>query len=69
MSNKIPTTNSRGVKGVYLDKRTNRWRARLKFKGKLMNFGTYDKFDDAVRARKEAKNLIFGEFLDAVKNK
>jgi hypothetical protein len=69
ISNRTPITNSSGVKGVYLDKRTNKWRARLKFKGKLMNFGTYDRFEDAVRARKEAENLVFGEFLDTIKDK
>jgi len=69
MSSRAPVTNSSGVKGVYLDKRTNKWRARLKFKGKLMNFGTYDRFEDAVQARREAENLIFGEFLDSIQDK
>lgn len=63
-SDKLSTANTSGVKGVYRDNRSGKWRARLKFKGKLMNFGSYDKFEDAVRARKEAEELYFGEFLD-----
>ena len=56
-------TNSSGVRGVYFDRRTGRWRARLKFKGKLMSFGSYANFEDAVKARKQAEAEYFGEFL------
>lgn len=56
--------NSSGVRGVYYEKRTNTWRARLKFKGKIMSFGSYVRFEDAVLARKEAEQLYFGEFLE-----
>lgn len=65
-SDKPIATNSSGARGVYLDRRSGKWRARLKFKGKLMNFGSYTNFDDAVKARKEAENLIYGEFLDQI---
>ena len=63
--------NSSGVRGVYYEKRTNMWRARLKFKGKIMSFGSYEHFEDAVLARKEAEQHYFGEFLEeyeAMKN-
>lgn len=56
-------TNSSGVRGVYFDRRTGRWRARLKFKGKLMNFGSYADFNDAVKARRQAEEEYYGEFL------
>ena len=65
-SNKLIATNTSGCRGVYLDKKTGLWRARLKFKGKLMNFGSYKNFDDAVKARKIAEQEYFGEYLDAV---
>ena len=58
-----PSTNTSGARGVYFDKRTNKWRARLKYKGKLMNFGTFDKFEDAVSARKKAEEEYFGSVL------
>jgi len=63
-SNKLIASNTSGARGVYFDKRTGLWRARLKFKGKLMNFGSYKNFDDAVKARKKAEQLVWGEFLD-----
>ena len=55
--------NTSGTRGVYFDKRTNKWRARLKFKRKLMNFGTFSKFEDAAAARKRAEEEYFGAAL------
>ena len=62
-----PSTNTSGVRGVYFDKRSNKWRARLKYKGKLMSFGTFDKFEDAAQARKKAEEEYFGSALDEYK--
>lgn len=62
-SDKLISTNTSGCRGVYFDKRTGLWRARLKFKGKLMNFGSYRSFQDAVNARKAAEREYFGEYL------
>ena len=42
---------------------SNKWRARLTFKGKIMSFGSFARFEDAVFARKEAEKIYFGEFL------
>lgn len=56
--------NTSGVRGVCYEKRSNKWRARLRFKGKIMSFGSYDRFEDAVSARKAAEKLYFGEFLE-----
>lgn len=63
-SNNLIATNTSGVRGVYWDRRSGKWRARLRFKGKIYNFGSYVNFDDAVKARKEAEQQIYGEFLD-----
>ena len=63
ISDKPGSANTSGCRGVYFDKRTGLWRARLKFKGKMMNFGSYKNFDDAVNARKTAEQEYFGEFL------
>ena len=56
--------NTSGVRGVSLNKRTGKWRARLKFKGKTMNFGSYHSFEDAVNARRKAEAEYYGEFLE-----
>ena len=44
-------------------------RARLKFKGRLINFGSYKDFDDAVRARKSAEREYYGKYLTAASSK
>ena len=63
-SNKLIATNTSGARGVYLERKPGKWRARLRFKGKTYNFGTYANFDDDVKARKDAEQLIYGEFLE-----
>lgn len=60
----LSSTNTSGCRGVYYEKRTNKYRARLKFKGKIMNFGSYTNFEDAVAARKAAEEEYFGTFLE-----
>ena len=59
--------NTSGCRGVYLDKNTGKWRVRLKFQGKLMSFGSYVDFDDAVLVRKKAEQQIYGDFLENLK--
>ena len=66
-STRLISTNTSGCRGVYFDKRPGLWRARLKFKGKLMNFGSYVKYEDAVAARKQAEEEYFGELLEKYK--
>lgn len=57
--------NTSGVRGVYYEKSSGKWRARLRFQGKIMSFGMYTKFEDAVTARKEAEVQYYGKFLEA----
>ena len=61
---KLTAANSSGVRGVYFDKKSNRWRARLRFRGKIMSFGSYERFEDAVAARRAAEKEYFGAFLE-----
>ncbi len=63
-SDKLIATNTSGCRGVYFDKRSGKYRARLKFKGKIMDFGSYANFEDAVKARKAAEQEYYGEFLE-----
>lgn len=58
--------NTSGCRGVYYDRRTGRYRARLTFQGKIMSFGSYIRFEDAVKARQRAEEEIFGKFLDTI---
>ena len=61
---KLSAANSSGVRGVYFEKKSNKWRARLRFKGKIMDFGSYERFEDAVAARKAAEKEYFDTFLE-----
>lgn len=55
--------NLSGVRGVYWDRKTGRYRARLKFQGTLYNFGSFVRLEDAAKARKQGEEEIFGTFL------
>ncbi len=62
-SDKLIASNTSGARGVYFNSKTGKWRARLRFKGKMYNLGTYKNFEDAVKARKDGEERIYGEFL------
>ena len=55
--------NTSGYQGVYWDKANVKWRAIIKFNNKSISLGRYVLFDDAVKAKKEAENKYFGEWL------
>jgi hypothetical protein len=59
---KTPKNNTSGYKGVYLDKRSFKWYARINYKNKVIHLGVFDKFEDAVKARKEAEIKYFKDF-------
>ena len=66
-STKPIATNTSGCRGVYFDKKSGKWRARLRFRGVLMNFGSYSNFDEAVKARQQAEDEYYGEFLSEMR--
>ncbi len=61
--NGLMRSNTSGYNGVYLDKKTGRWKAQITFKGKTYYLGTYDKIEEAVKARKRGEEL-HEDFLD-----
>lgn len=63
---KTESSSGSGRRGVYFDRATGKWRARLRFRGKLMDFGSYFKLEDAIEARKKAEEVYFGEFLEKI---
>ena len=60
-------TSSSGARGVYYEVKTGKWRARLRFKRKLISLGSFTSFEEAVKARKKGEELIYGEFLEEIK--
>lgn len=59
---KTPSTNTSGVKGVFWRKNRSRWLAQIKADGKQIYVGTFEKFEDAVAARKAAESKYHGEY-------
>lgn len=59
----LRVNNTSGYTGVYRKKDTGQWTARIQFRGKSYFLGTYDKFEDAVRARKKGEE-IHTDFLE-----
>lgn len=55
--------SSTGVRGVYYDPTTHKYRARLKFQGQMYNLGCYSALEEAVQARRKAEEDIYGAFL------
>lgn len=61
------STNASGIRGIYYDRKTGKYRARLKFKGKLLNFGSYSTLNEAIEAREKAAEAYYAEYLDLLK--
>lgn len=57
--------NLSGVRGVNLDCKTGKYRARLKFQGKLYNLGSYTLLEDAVKARRRGEEEILTDCVQA----
>ena len=57
------SNNTSGVTGVVWRWKKRRWEASIMFMGIRHNLGMYERFDDAVKARREAEERYFGTFL------
>jgi hypothetical protein len=54
--------NKSGVRGVFWEKSTGKWRAVIKQHGKQISIGRFVEFGDAVSARRDLELKLFGEF-------
>lgn len=59
--------NTSGTRGVYYNKKNKKWYASICFKRKSMYLGSYEKKEDAIAARKEAEENIYGKFVEEFK--
>ena len=62
MNQSLKSNNTSGVTGVDFMKKIGKWRARIKANDKEIHIGTFVTFEDAVKARKEAEAMYFGEY-------
>lgn len=63
-ANTLRSNNSSGVQGVDWLEEKHRWRATICFKGKRYYLGCYEKFEDAVEARKRGEEEYHNRFLE-----
>lgn len=62
MNHKIFSTNNSGVSGVYFSITENKWKSEIHLDGKKISLGTFFKFEDAVLKRKEAEEILYGQY-------
>ena len=65
---KIPSHNTSGVKGVYWERQTNKWRALIEFQGKRISLGRFKHKEDAILARKKAEDEYYQPMLEKHKD-
>nr|DAO60574.1 MAG TPA: hypothetical protein [Caudoviricetes sp.] len=68
LTQKISRNNTSGVKGVYQDKASGKWVARIKFQRKTYSLGRFERLEDAAAARKKAEAELFKPVLDENKD-
>lgn len=61
---KANANSSSGVRGVFFNSRSGKWRATLKFQGKDHYLGEYTKIDDAIKARQRAEELYYTPVIE-----
>ena len=64
LNTKLFSTNKSGYKGVNWNKKANKWKAQIGFKGEVIYLGLFDNIQDAVTARAEAEEKYFKPILE-----
>lgn len=64
---KMTSANKSGVVGVNWDKSKNKWQATIRYQGRKIYLGHYEKFDDAVKARQRGEEKVFDEIENSPK--
>lgn len=57
------SSNTSGYTGVYRSARSGKWQAQITFKRKTYYLGSFDKLEDAVKARKHGEEM-HDDFLE-----
>jgi hypothetical protein len=62
INSKTPKTNTSGRKGVYSQKGTGKWIARIRANNRVFHLGTFITFEEAAQARAAAEEKYHGEY-------
>ena len=54
---RLIASNTSGHNGVYQNKRRQKWVAQITFKGKTYYLGSYERIEDAVKARLRGEEM------------
>lgn len=61
--NRLIASNTSGYTGVYQNKKNGKWMAQITFKKKTYYLGSYDKIEDAIKARQRGEEM-HDDFLE-----
>ena len=64
MNINLVSRNTSGTKGVYLNKKTNKWYAQIGINSTKHCLGTFQSKGEAINARRQAERDHFGEFAN-----
>lgn len=67
INQKIRSNNTFGICGVSYDKRSGKWEAHIKINKKKKSLGLYSTLQEAAKARYEAEDEYYGEFVNKEK--
>ena len=62
--NYLNARNTSGYNGVYFHQKNQKWIAQITFKSQTRYLGSYTNINEAVTARKNAEEAIYGSFLE-----
>ena len=62
MNRGLQSNNASGATGVYWHKQSSKWVAFIQNNRKHIHLGSFENFEDAVKARKDGEEKYFGEF-------
>ena len=63
-NSRIYSTSKSGVKNVYFDVRSNKWRVSFSINGKRKNFGIYSDLEEAKQVATSMRDKYFKEFAN-----
>jgi len=64
-SKNLSSNNKSGIRGVSFNAKSQKWRASIGFKGKVIYLGQYETLESAAKARANAEEKIYEPFLEA----
>ena len=65
MNSKLNSNNTSKYKGICYSKLFNRWNAYITINGKMKNLGYFKNLEDAINARVEKAQELFGEYINS----